>query len=454
MEIKVFKSMLFSVCLLCGICLDGAAQENQKATFKLTDCLNYAFQNSYEARKAGFDTEESNALLKEAKGALLPQLSGSASLTDNIKLPVTFMPGDFFGAPGEDVGISLGMKNEVSAGIDLEQVLFDASLFTGIKISKNAKELARLKEAMTRDELIYNIGNAFYDIIYSGSLLESNLTTLSIMDSIYRKTELQVSQHITREIDLNRMKVNISNMKVDIQKTSATVNQQMNYLKVLMGMPIAYDFELNAEPELSLPSPNYTNNPETDVNDKIELQILDKEKNGNLLEINQLKNAYLPSLSFVASTGYNFQSDKLDLGKGKFWSNGTYVGAKLSIPIFDGAQKHSKIRQAQFRLKKTEEEIKQTQQNILSDRQNALAQLLIGYNSVNVQKENREVAENTYQQGIMLYDEGLYNITDLLDTEKSFRDAQTAYTYELINYQKSLLDLMKSEGTINTLINK
>jgi outer membrane protein TolC len=104
-------------------------------------------------------------------------------------------------------------------------------------------------------------------------------------------------------------------------------------------------------------------------------------------------------------------------------------------------------------LQKTEEEIKQTQQSLLSSRQNAISQLRVGYKAVNVQKENLEVAEKTYQQGVMLYNEGLYSITDLLDTEKSFREAQTAYTYELVNYQKSLLDLMKSEGTINQLVN-
>jgi outer membrane protein TolC len=449
---KVFKSMFFSVSLLCSICLDGRAQENQKAIFKLTDCLNYAFQNSYEARKAGFDTEESKAQLKETKGALLPQVSASADLTHNIKLPVTMVQD--FPTPGESFSMALGTKDNISAGINLEQVLFDASLFTGIKMSKNAKELMSLKETMTREELIYNIGNAFYDIIYSQNLLESSVTTLSIMDSIYRKTELQVAQHITREIDLNRMKVNISNMKVDIQKTAVTVNQQMNYLKVLMGMPLSYDFRLSNDSELSFPYPNNTNLADTEWNDKIELRILDNEKNANLLEITQLKNAYLPSLSFFASTGYNFQSDRLNFGKGALWSNGTYIGVRLSVPIFDGTQKHNKIRQARFRLQKTEEDIKQTQQTVLSNRQNALAQLHIGYNAVNSQKENLEVAEKTWQQGIMLYNEGLYSITDLLDTEKSFREAQTAYTYELVNYQKSLLDLMKSEGTINSLIKK
>ncbi|MCK9236338.1 MAG: TolC family protein, partial [Acholeplasmataceae bacterium] len=87
------------------------------------------------------------------------------------------------------------------------------------------------------------------------------------------------------------------------------------------------------------------------------------------------------------------------------------------------------------------------------DRESYRALLLTGYNSVQAQHENLDIAEKTYQQGIMLYEEGLYSITDLLDTEKSFREAQTAYTYELVNYQKTMLDLMKAEGTLETLVN-
>ena len=69
------------------------------------------------------------------------------------------------------------------------------------------------------------------------------------------------------------------------------------------------------------------------------------------------------------------------------------------------------------------------------------------------QLENTEVAEKTYQQGIMLYEEGLYSITELLDTEKAYRESQTAYIYELVNYHKTLLDLMKAEGNLESLVN-
>jgi outer membrane protein TolC len=397
-------------------------------------------------RKAALDVQESEAAHNENKAALFPQLSGTASLTDNIKIPESLMPDE---NTGEDIAVESGTQWNSSAGINLEQVIFDANLFTGLKISRNAKELIRLKEQMTREELIYNIGNAYCDIIYSQNLLETNRLTLAIMDSIYKKTELQVVQKITREIDLNRMKVSISNMKVDIQKTLATITQQKNYLKVLIGMPVNYDFKV----ETPRSGNTFEMAPKSvDIHDKTDLKILDKEKTAVSLEISQIKYAYLPTLFFGASSGYNFESSKFNLNDKKYWSNGTYVTLMLSVPIFDSGQKHQKIKQAQFRLQKTQEDIMQTEQNILSDRENYRSLLLAGYDAVKAQRENTEIAEKTYQQGIMLYDEGLYNITELLGTEKEYREAQTAYTYELVNYHKTLLDLMRVEGTLLDLM--
>jgi outer membrane protein TolC len=448
--------------LTAGLCATVSAQEQR--TLTLNDCFNYAFKNSYELRKGALDVQESEAAHKENKAALLPQLSGTASLTDNIKIATMLMPGDMFGVD-EDIAVELGAQWNSAVGIDLEQVVFDANLFGNIKISQNARELARLKTQMTREELIYNIGNAYYDIIYSQNLLETNKMTLSIMDSIYKKTELRVAQNVTREIDLNRMKVNISNMKVAIQKTLATVTQQKNYLKILIGMSVDYDFQVESlrigntlgdgvETIVPYQSPIDRQVQETtDLHNKTDLKVLDSEKTAASLEISRIKNAYMPTLTLGASSGYSFESPTFNLGNNKYWSNGTFVKLTLAIPIFDGGQKHQKIKQAQFRLQKAQEEIIQTEQNILSDRENCRSQLLADYNSVKAQRENIEVAEKTYQQGIMLYEAGLYSITELLDTEKEYREAQTAYVYELMNYRKALLDLMKAEGNLESLVN-
>ena len=86
--------------------------------------------------------------------------------------------------------------------------------------------------------------------------------------------------------------------------------------------------------------------------------------------------------------------------------------------------------------------------------ENAAAQLVVGYQSVKAQKENLHLAEKVYEQTTLLYAEGLANLTDLLETETSLREAQMLHVSEIIRYKKTEIDLMKAEGTLGNLLNR
>jgi outer membrane protein TolC len=70
--------------LMVGLCTTASAQERRVLT--LNNCFDYAFKNSYDLRKAALGVWESDAAHRESKAALLPQLSGTASLTGNIEI--------------------------------------------------------------------------------------------------------------------------------------------------------------------------------------------------------------------------------------------------------------------------------------------------------------------------------------------------------------------------------
>ncbi len=57
-------------------------------------------------------------------------------------------------------------------GISVEQVIF-LPVIQGIKIARNSRELQRLRAAMTKEEVIFDVSNAFYDILNSMQELET-----------------------------------------------------------------------------------------------------------------------------------------------------------------------------------------------------------------------------------------------------------------------------------------
>ena len=101
---------------------------------------------------------------------------------------------------------------------------------------------------------------------------------------------------------------------------------------------------------------------------------------------------------------------------------------------------------------KMDYEIVKTRQEISMNFLNAKDQLAVSYQSVQAQSENLQLAEKTYQQTIMLYNEGLAGITDVLDTETTLQDAKTSYVTEIVKYRKAEIDLLKANGELETLL--
>jgi len=58
------------------------------------------------------------------------------------------------------------------------------------------------------------------------------------------------------------------------------------------------------------------------------------------------------------------------------------------------------------------------------------------------------VAREVYNNTTLQYQQGIANMSDLLNAESSFKEAQTNYTNSLLNFLIAQLDLEKSKGTL------
>ena len=367
----------------------------------------------------------------------------------SLVLPTTMLPGELIGESGTQIPVQMGSKNELDFGISVEQVIFSPTLFTGIKIARNSQELQRLRAAMTKEEVIFDVSNAFYDILNSMQELENIRYMISMQDSLYMLMEKRVEENITREVDLNRIKVNLTNLQARGKNMRNTLSQQKRYLQILIGIPIEDAFDVDDSEMKSIGISELRNY--SQPQNRIELDVLNKQKEMLELEIRRQQMEYLPTLSAIATVGYQFQSDRLNLTR-EPWYSSAIVGVRLTIPIFDGLGKRSRIRQKQTQLQSLDWNIRETQQSLSANYMNAKNQLEIIYELVQVQSENLKLAEKVYTQTIALYTEGLANITDLLETETSLHEVKIAYTTELIRYKKTAIDLLKASGTLKYLL--
>ncbi|MDR2039014.1 MAG: TolC family protein [Bacteroidales bacterium] len=423
--------------------------QNSRGKITLEQCLDFAINNSYAAHRANLNVSEASYQINEARSNVLPQINASGSFDHSLVLPTTMLPGELIGESGTQIPVQMGSKNELDFGVSVEQVIFSPTLFTGIKIARNNQELQRLRVTMTKEEIIFNVSNAYYDILNSMQELDNINYMTSMQDSLYLLMEKRVEENVTREVDLNRIKVNLTNLQARGKNMRNIISQQKRYLQILIGIPIEDAFEVDDSEVKSMDISEFQNYPLQQS--RIEIDVLNKQRERLELEIRSHKMEYLPTLSAIATAGYQFQSNKLNLAR-EPWYNSAIVGVRLTIPIFDGLGKRSRVKQKQVQLQGLDWDIQETRQTLSANYLNAKNQLEIIYELIQVQFENLKLAEKVYSQTIALYTEGLASITDLLETETSLHEVKIACTTELIRYKKTEIDLLKASGTLEYLL--
>lgn len=446
---KLKQKPLRCCLLLFFILIIGKINAQQTLhTLTLEKCIDYALRNNLKIRQAGLSQKESHYRISEVKSKILPQISGNGSVDRNLAIPTMILPGELVGAPGTKIPVQMGTKNVLDFSVRLEQVIYDPNLFQGMKIARTDSELHQLRGLLTEDETIYNVSHVFYGLMGSAEELKDIDTMLSKQTSLAEIVSEKVEKGITRQVDLNRIQVNVNNLKLKKKGIANVLFQQNNYLKTLIGMPV--EEVLNIDYVLSASGNTPDSMISTLDSSYIELLILKKEKEmaGHL--IRQEKNKYMPTLSGLVSGGYQFQSDQLRLTKDP-WYNSVAVGVRLNIPLFDGFAKRNKIQQYNLQKQHIDFQIRDMQQGIMFSKLNAINQLNNSLSSIEEQKKNLLLAEDNYYKTSLLYNQGLIDIIDVFGTESTLLDTKIEYTRELINYKKAKVDLLKALGKLKSL---
>ncbi|WP_029596739.1 TolC family protein [Flavobacterium sp. ACAM 123] len=428
----------------------------QKAkTLTLKDAITYALENKSEAKKARLKVENSEYQIQEVRSRALPHINANGGLTYNPILQTTFLDaGSFGGDPGTTIQATFGQKWVSTAGVSLTQNLFDQSVFTGLKAAKSTREFYQINEQLTEEQVIERVANNYYQVY----VRRQNLT---VLDSTYINTTKvkniikgRYDNGLSKKIDLDRIIVKLSNIKTQRQQVLNGVQIQENALKFYMGMPI--------ETEINIPQAAFEVTPRafTEMpNTEIRTEFLLMKKQEQLLEFQKqsIIAGYYPTLSLSAGYNYIGQGPQMPWGAkpsdGVFWSDFSSVGLNLRVPIFSGFETRSKVRQADIQLRVVKEDLIDTKLALDLAYANAKTQIDNSIITIQNQKGNAQLAQEVLKNTKNNYIQGLASLTDLLDAENAFTEAQNNYTSAILDYKLAEIQLIKSKGELKSLLN-
>lgn len=430
------------------------AQEKVVIELSLESCIKIAIDNNINIQSADIDAQKAKYKVNETRSSLLPQVNINGSFQDHLKLQTTILPGEIIGQPGTNIPVQMGSNFVTSASATLNQVIYNQTALSALKLSKMSYDLNNLSVEKASEEIAIEITKLYFlttTTIEQKKLIEDNIARTAQMENIVR---LLVENNVSKQVDYDRIHVNLENLYTQLSNTESNIEQQLNMIKYMLGIPLYQPIVLTGDSEMPLLKEEPQEN--LDFSSHIDIQLLNSQMGISQMNHKMINHGYIPSISFSAQYAVQgprkeFKNYFHDVAENK-WYGSSYIGLSLSIPVFDGLDKRSKSQQAKLDYQKINMNLNDKKEQLTADHMNAMNNYHNNRNNVTRQKTNIALAEKVYGETSLKYREGLSSMSDLLQDEMSLSSAQSSYLNALYNLKESELKIMSLNGEIKELI--
>ncbi|GAB3169494.1 TolC family protein [Telluribacter humicola] len=415
----------------------------------LKESIEYGLKNHNNIRIAQYQSQIANQQAKEAIAGYLPQVNGSATVDNNIKLQSTLLPAGVFGP--EPTRVAFGSKYQTTGVAAAEQVIYDKSLLIGIKASKPNQVRAELNTKQTREDVIYEISNSYYQVFVAQEQIALLKDNLERTQQVLNVLKLQRDNGVIQPIEYDRTLVSYNSIQSQLIQAENSLVMAQNQLKFQMGMPM--ETPLALQDSLILTKRPTATSVGFEAKNLTEYQLQETALELQRLDQQRIQAGYLPKLSANARYGSLALGNELLPSFQNFTGFGS-IGLKLTVPIFDGFRRSAQVQQSKLNIQVLEEQQKLSSKAYQLQFNNAAIQLQRAQLNLDNDNQNVELARKVYDVTLLQYKQGTRPITDLINAETSFRQAQTNYISSLVNAYQARLDLERSQGTLLTFYNQ
>ena len=433
---------------------------NTSQPMGLKECLAYAFAHNANVDNAELERLIANRDVSVTKAQGFPQINANVGYTNNYIIQTTLIEaGDFPGAdpnapPSEElIEFPFGVSHQSQATISAEQMIFDGSYFVGLKAARVYTDLAKKNLEQTKVVTAEQVTKAYYTALVNQerqTLLNSNYQRL---DTLLRETKLMYESGFAEKIDVGRIQVQFNNADTERKQNERLTEVSYLLLKFQMGMPIEQDISL--ADKISEIDFNYEQEAEATFSyaDRPEFAQVTINQNLTQLDLRNNRIQYLPKLTASAIYGYNGGaaqlSDLVDFnGTPRRWFDFGNWGLNLNIPIFDGLRKHHTIQKSKLQLQQLENQAGFLKNQIDLEIVRARVNLQNSLETLEVQQENLDLAQEVFDVTKIKYQEGVGSNLEVTEAQNALQSAETNYYNSLYNALIAQVDLKKALGTL------
>ena len=440
----------------------------QERVLTLDECIYIALSENPTVKVADLEIVKVQYSRDETLANLLPNVSFSGQYNRSLKKQVAYMNLDGFGggqegeaAPEEsgesrgDKGFEMGLDNSYSMGFSASMPLIAPQMWASMKLSEVEIESAVEKSRASRLDMVNQVKNAYYALLFA---IDSKRTVQQSYDMARTTYESYVNRQAVgdaSEYDVLRASVAMQNIEPELYQCEIAIRQARLQLAILMGMDVNTSFTISGDLEqfsadmyehaLSLQA-DLTNNTQL-----IQTQIQTRQLRQTL---SYQRAAWYPTLSVTGNYMWNSSSNGSPFSNFR-WTPYSVVGLQLTIPLYTGGARYSRVRQAQVALDQMEYTRDDLTRSLTSQAALAIDNINLNIKQVASSQLSVSQAERAHTIQQQSFEIGATTYLDLRDSELSLTRARLSYLQAIYNYlvADSNLELLLGNAPIDQYTN-
>ena len=449
-KVVMKKLKNYSLMTIALLLLNMAANAQTVNSFSVQQAADYAKKNAVQVKNALLDVLIQKQTNRDITSIALPQVGGSASLTDYLQIPTTLLPAQFTGGPaGTYTPVKFGTKWNANTGVSLSQIVFDGQVFIALKARNATVSYMEQIEKLTEEHIIANVHKVYYQLVTGKIQIELLDANVSRLEKLKHDVQIMYDNGFTERVDIDKLAVQLANLQTEKLKANNMIANGYSGLKVLMGMPMKDSLVLTDTLDDNKIREGVLEASQFKYTERKDFQIIELNNKLNGLNVRRYKLSQLPSFNLVGNYALQAQRTKFDFfGKGDWYST-SYIGLQMHVPIFNGFALKARIQKAKLELQKSKNQTEALKINIDNEVESAKNNFITAIASMDFQKKNMALAEKVYGQTKKKYEIGTGDATTINSAQVDLKTAQTNYITSLYDAIIAKIDFLKATGKFN-----
>lgn len=417
------------IILLALTTIKGWSQDT--LTLSLTDARSYALKYNRTLTSAGLSLQQAQSKMWESVSKGLPQVSVTGSYQN------------YLGATANFNGMKLAFGQAGSLDAQVNQMVFNAGYWVGLKLAKLNEQMAATNKKKTEQDVVQQVTSSYYAILVGEKLGVLLHQTRNNLQEILEKTKSMVQAGAATQTDADQIDVQLASTEDMIKSNERQVELGYNMLRIQLGVhantqlvltdSIAQFVNDNQMYPLLLQPFSVKSNPSFLLSEK-QVEVAKQQ-------VKQTQALWLPTISAFYSYTYKYIKPQFDL------SPKSYVGVQASWPLFNSGGLLSQIRQAKLQVEMNANDMAALSDQLNVQDQQARFNLKNAMDNLKTQTRSLEVSRRVFADITRKHDHGMASSLDITTASNNLIQGET-------NYVNAIYNLLTAQTQVELLLNK